>query len=57
MNAHKISARQHLVPGLLDLSEDELSPERTGIDGWTLFAAGLVTTAVALLVWATTSGF
>jgi hypothetical protein len=49
-----ISARQPLVPGLLD-SEDEDDAPRAGLDRWTLFAAGLIATAMALLVWAATS--
>ena len=54
MNMNKISARQHFVPGLIDASEDELSPEKTGIDAWTLFAAFIVALGVGLLVWGTT---
>lgn len=53
---NKISARQHLVPGLLDCSEDELSPQTTGIDRWTILTAFLVAAGVGLLVWGTTGG-
>ncbi len=55
-NESKISARQPFVPGLLDLCEDELSPQRTGIDAWTIFAAFVVALGVGLLVWGTTGG-
>jgi hypothetical protein len=50
----QISARQHLVPGLIEGSEDELSPQSTGVDAWTIFAAFVVALGVGLLVWGTT---
>jgi len=50
----RISARQPLVPGLVDLTDDELSPRKSGIDAWTIFAAFVVTLGLALLVWGTT---
>ena len=55
-NDNKISARQPFVPGLLDLSEDELSPQKTGIDAWTIFAAFVVAAGMGLLVRGTTGG-
>lgn len=50
----RISARQHLVPGLIDASEDELTTaERTGIDLWTVFTAFVFAVGLGLLVWGT----
>jgi len=52
---NKISARQPFVPGLLDISEDEPTSMRTGIDVWTVFVAFVVALGMGLLVWSTTS--
>jgi hypothetical protein len=55
MKPPKISTRQHLVPGLLDFSEEELSPARTGIDLWTVLAALIVAVGMGLVVWTTSA--
>lgn len=52
--SHKISTRQHLVPGLIDASEDELTgAEKTGVDAWTVFTAFVFAVGIGLLVWGT----
>ena len=46
---NRISTRQHLVPGLLDLDEDELQEKRSPLrDPWVVFT-GLAVSALALL--------
>ena len=46
---NRISTRQHLVPGLVDLSEDELS-SKPALDPWVFFTAAVVAIGTALLV-------
>jgi hypothetical protein len=48
-----ISGRQHLVPGLLDLSEDEIAPETRRIDPYFVLTGVVVFLCFALLFWAT----
>ena len=47
---HRISTRQHLVPGLLDLAEEDLAP-RERFDPWMLFTAAVLLAGLALLGW------
>ena len=48
---NQISTRQHLVPGFLDLSEDEITQRRTRLDPWTIFTAlVLIAGSVALVL-------
>jgi len=49
----RISARQHLVLGLLDdASEDEIAPRESRLDPLTLATGLAVALAVLALVWA-----
>jgi hypothetical protein len=48
----RISARQHLVLGLIDASEDEIAPSESRFDALTVLTAFAIALAVVTLVWA-----